>query len=321
MSSKPMASQPSDTSSYRLIVVDDDSMIRESLKAYLTHYHQANYSLLVDEASTAEEAVTMIDKTPYDLVICDINLPDRDGFYVMHQAAERVPEARRVLITAYDLDRYIRMAKQEGVFNIITKTAPFDFQELSQTINNLLMPESAMGLENYLNNPIEPMQSLVVTNSDLIMVLQGKLHEFFTRFQLPDVDALSVVMIEAITNAVYHAPRLPNGEEKYEKGQHIEALDPDEYVTVSWGVDGEKLGVAIRDQKGTVTADEVMYWIDRNVAGESLMDTHGRGMYLIYRLMDRVILNLYRGHATELILLHYISQKPPDNKPLYINEF
>ena len=68
-------------------------------------------------------------------------------------------------------------------------------------------------------------------------------------------------------------------------------------------------------------ASDVLFWLDRNISGESIFDTHGRGMYLIHRLTHRVIVNLWRGKSTELILLHYLNDPPADNKPLAINEF
>ena len=70
---------------YQVLVVDDDSGIRENLKEYLTHYHQADYRLSIDEASTAEDALEKLEKKQYDLVISDINLPDKDGFFILNK--------------------------------------------------------------------------------------------------------------------------------------------------------------------------------------------------------------------------------------------
>ncbi len=304
---------------YSILLVDDDSTIRENLKEYLTHYHQADYELTICEASTCEDALKAMDSQAFDLVISDINLPDRDGFEVLKSAMEHNSNIKRALITAYDLDTYIHLAKEEKIYNIITKTAPFNFEELSNVINNLLVPEEAFGLDKYITTP-ETFKEIVLTSSDDIMPAQQVLKDFFQQFKLPDIDALSIVVIEAITNAMYHAAKNPDGSFRYNKGEVIEKLPPEEYVTITYGYDDERMGVSIRDQGGTMSADEVLYWLERNISGNSLMDTHGRGLYLIHRLMDRVIINLSKDKATEIILLHNLTDSAGENKPIYINE-
>ncbi len=315
-----MSSSSANPLEYQLLVVDDDSTIRDNLKEYLTHYHQSPYELIVDEASTAEDAMEKLAEKKYDLVISDINLPDRDGFYILKEAAKVNPTIKRALITAYDLDTYIQMAKEDKVYNIITKAAPFKFSELSTVVDNLLIPENAFGLDKYLEEPVEPFTQIILQSSEEIMKAQEQLKDFFLRFNLPDLDALAIVMVEAITNAVYHSAKNPDGSLRYQKGEVIETLAPEEQVVITFGYDFEKLGISILDKGGSVTADEILYWLERNITGQSLLDTHGRGLYLIHRLMDRVIINLARKKSTELILLHYIEEPSQENKPIYINE-
>ncbi len=317
MLAEPMDSKIAKT--YRLLMVDDDSTIRDNLKEYLLNYHQADYQLEVEEASTADAAIELLKEHPYDLIITDINLPDQDGFYILQEAAHIQPGIKRALITAYDLDSYIEMAKTEKVYNIIVKTAPFNFPEFSAVVDNLLLPEQAFGLEKYLDNP-SLFKQIEIHSSHGIMAAQAELQQFFESHQVPEIDALAVVMVEAITNAVYHSAKLPDGSLRYEKGEVIEALTSEETVSITYGRDDEKLGVSICDKGGTMTADEILFWLERNISGKSLMDTHGRGIYLIHRLTDRVIINLAKNKRTEFILLHYLEGTPHENKPLYINE-
>ena len=304
---------------YRLLIVDDDSTIRLNLKDYLLFYHQAPYTLEIDEASTAEEAINRLQSSPYDLVISDINLPDKDGFNILKEAVLYNPKIKKALITAYELNNYMEMAKHDQVYNIITKTAPFNFSELSLVVDNLLLPENAFGLEKYLE-PEAQIERLELQSSDDIMMAHGCLKDFFKSHGLDDIDALAIVMIEAITNAVYHAPRQADGSQCYYKGEVIEQLPPQHRVVITYGVDSEKLGISIRDQGGSITADDIMYWLERNISGNSLLDTHGRGVFLIHRLVDRVVINLARGKQTELVMMHYLHEHSSENKPLYINE-
>jgi two-component system, NtrC family, response regulator HydG len=309
----------SDNNLFQLLVVDDDSTIRENLKEYLANYHQAGYKLSVDQASTAEDALLKLENNTYDLLICDINLPDKDGFHVMREAMQSNPDIKKALITAYDLDTYIGMAKQEQIYNIIIKTAPFNFQELSAVVDNLLLPETSFGLEKYVQSE-KPFEQIILTSSHDIMTTQEKLREFFSQFTSTDLEALSIVMVEAVTNAVYHSYRNEDGTERYQKGEVIEQLAPDEVVHVTYGADDDKLGISILDQGGNIEADDILYWLERNISGKALMDSHGRGIYLIYRLIDRLIINVHKNKSTEIILLHYLEETLQENKPIFINQ-
>jgi anti-sigma regulatory factor (Ser/Thr protein kinase) len=186
-------------------------------------------------------------------------------------------------------------------------------------VNNLLEPASAFGLERYMD-PLCKLNQLVVRSSDDIMVAFGTLQKFLHRNKIEHANDLLTAVIEALTNAVYHVAKLPDGSLKYEKGQKIERLEEAEYVYVYFGQDLESIGIAIVDQGGRMTAEEILYWLERNISGAGLMDTHGRGVYLMHRLVDRVLINIAPGQRTEIIILDYFNRTPNLNKPIYINQ-
>ena len=217
------------------------------------------------------------------------------------------------------MEDYVRNAKKTGVFNIIAKTAPFNFEELSTVVNNLLEPSSAFGIESYLDPHCKLSQVVIKSSNDITVAFQSLL-QFLEQAKVPNPNDLLTAVIEAITNAVYHVAKLPDGSLKYEKGQQIEKLEESEYVYIYYGQDLERLGIAIVDQGGRITAEEILYWLDRNISGTGFMDTHGRGVYLIHRLVDRVLINIAPGQRTEIIMLNNLSQAPSVNKPIYINQ-
>lgn len=306
--------------SYRLLIVDDDDVIREGLVGYLEHYHEADYELLIDACPDAAAARRQLAANRYDLVITDINMPGEDGFSLIEHIRETSPRTRTALITAYQVEDYVRNALRTGVYNIIAKTAPFDFDELSQVVDNLLEPQSAFGLSRYLD-PQADISRLLVQSSDDIMKAFERLQIFLTDNRASNVNDLLTALIEAVTNAVYHVNRLPDGALKYEKGQIIERLAENEQVSIDYGRDSERIGIAITDQGGRMTAEEVLYWLDRNISGSGLLDTHGRGMYLMHRLADRLLINIAPGERTEIIMLDYLGTARSGNKPIYINHF
>lgn len=304
---------------YRILIVDDDDVVREGLVGYLENYHEANYDLTITASPSALDARQKLAEAPYHLVISDINMPEEDGFSLIQFVNKEYPQTRTAMITAYKVEDYVRNAKKTGVFNIITKTAPFAFEELSTVVNNLLEPASAFGIETYMD-PLAPLSQIVLTSSDDISVAFETLQGFLTQVQVPNPNDLLTAVIEAITNAVYHVAKLPDGSLKYEKGQRIERLEESEYVYIYYGQDLERIGIAIVDQGGRITAEEVLYWLDRNISGTGLMNTHGRGMYLIHRLVDRLLVNIAPGQRTEIIMLNYRNQIHSANKPIYINQ-
>jgi DNA-binding NarL/FixJ family response regulator len=304
---------------YNLLIVDDDDVIREGLVGYLDNYHESDYGLTVDSSPNPADAREKLSKTAYNLVITDINMPGEDGFSLINYIRKNYPATKTAMITAYKVEDYVRNAKKTGIFNIIAKTAPFNFDELSDVVDNLLDPASAFGIENYMD-PHAKMAQVIIKNSDDIMVAFMELQKFLESNHVPNPNDLLTAVIEAITNAVYHVAKLPDGSLKYEKGQQISKLEENEYVYIYYGQDLERIGIAIVDQGGRITADEILYWLDRNISGSGLMDTHGRGVYLIHTLVDRVLINIAPGQRTEIIILDYFSNTYSANKPIYINQ-
>ena len=307
------------TKIYPILIVDDDPTIRESIVNYLANFHEAEYELAIDSAADTPEAIALLNETAYSLVISDINLPNDSGFTILEHAREKHPDIRTALITAYRVEDYVRLAKDTGIFNIIAKTAPFNFDELSTVVDNLIAPERAFGLANYLDEDAE-LHEFMIESSAQIMDIFYTLRQFLESNSAKEIDLLGTALIEALTNAVYHAAKRPDGSLKYKKGQEIEALEDHEKVRVTYGKDSERIGVCIADQGGRITADEILYWLDRNISGAGLLDSHGRGVYLMHTLVDRLIINIAPQKRTEIIVLDYFSEEYSSNKPLYINQ-
>ncbi|HEY9746852.1 MAG TPA: response regulator, partial [Oculatellaceae cyanobacterium] len=158
---------------FRVLIVDDDDLIREGLVGYLENYHEADYELSVDACASPAEARQQLAQQSYHLVISDINMPGEDGFSFVRYVHEAFPGTRTAMITAYKVEEYVRNAKNTGVFNIIAKTAPFNFDELSTVVNNLLEPASAFGLQRYLDPLCQIHQIPVRSSGDIMVVFEA----------------------------------------------------------------------------------------------------------------------------------------------------
>jgi DNA-binding NtrC family response regulator len=80
-----------------VLVVDDDRAVREVLSAVLK---EEGYS--VRQAASAEMALELLrGDQGLPLVLCDVKMPDRDGFWLLDQVMQRHPQAAVVMLTGY----------------------------------------------------------------------------------------------------------------------------------------------------------------------------------------------------------------------------
>lgn len=106
-----------------ILVVDDELEIREGLTALLS---SEGYS--VTEAGTGEEGLARLEELPFDLVLLDVSLPDRNGIDLLREIHGRDPHLSKILITAFGSIDMARAAFKNGAQDYITK--PWSNDEL-----------------------------------------------------------------------------------------------------------------------------------------------------------------------------------------------
>jgi DNA-binding NtrC family response regulator len=123
-----------------ILIIDDEQEIRESLEQLLRlEGYQA------DSASTGEEGLKRIEGGVFDLVLLDINLPDRDGLDLLKSIKRDSPEVGVIMITAYDSSQMAFQASKQGAESYVTK--PWDNDKLLLEVRNLL-DKSRLQAEN-----------------------------------------------------------------------------------------------------------------------------------------------------------------------------
>ncbi|HST78165.1 MAG TPA: sigma-54 dependent transcriptional regulator [Verrucomicrobiae bacterium] len=106
-----------------VLIIDDETAIRESLETLLEFEGYA-----VQSAETGEEGLAKMGETPFDLVLLDFALPDRNGLEILADIRSRDPQLAVIMITAYGtVDNAVR-AMQNGATNFIQK--PWDNEKL-----------------------------------------------------------------------------------------------------------------------------------------------------------------------------------------------
>ncbi|MGW8325736.1 MAG: sigma-54-dependent transcriptional regulator, partial [Desulfobacterales bacterium] len=87
-------------------------------------------------AKNGQDAVSMIKKTVFDLLLCDIRLGDISGIDVLRALREENQETVVIMISAYASTEAAVEAMNEGAYDFVPK--PFDNEELKKTIKNAL---------------------------------------------------------------------------------------------------------------------------------------------------------------------------------------
>src|ERR1700693_306672 len=105
------------------ILVVDESEIREGLELLLT---TEGYS--TSSAETGEAGLALLEEKPFDLLLLDVSLPDRNGLDLLREIRRRDPHLSIVLITAYGSIDMARDAFKSGAMDYITK--PWSNDEL-----------------------------------------------------------------------------------------------------------------------------------------------------------------------------------------------
>jgi two-component system response regulator AtoC len=115
----------------KILIIDDDSSIRESIDLYLTEEGHTVYTGI-----NGTEGLNKFVETSPDVVILDIRLPDIDGFTVLEDLQEEDEDVKVIMITAHhDMDTTIN-AMKAGAFDYIRK--PLNIDELDIAIHKAL---------------------------------------------------------------------------------------------------------------------------------------------------------------------------------------
>ncbi len=107
-----------------ILVVDDDSAIRQALRVTLT-----SFGFEVAEASTGEQAIEQTAKSVYDAVLLDVNMPGMGGVPACREIRRRYPALPILMLTVRDSQEDKIGAFDAGADDYVTK--PFHMRELT----------------------------------------------------------------------------------------------------------------------------------------------------------------------------------------------
>ncbi len=117
----------------KILVVDDHALIRKGLKQLLENNPEIQVTA---EAETGMQAISMVRKQHFDLVLLDISLPDKHGMDVLKQLRAERSDIKVIVLSMYPEDQYgVRALKAGAVGYINKQSAP---EKLVSAIKQIL---------------------------------------------------------------------------------------------------------------------------------------------------------------------------------------
>ncbi|MEU9375452.1 response regulator transcription factor [Streptomyces sp. NPDC048255] len=113
----PAASPGGAASGPRVVIADDQELVRTGFQLILT----ARGIEVVGVAADGVEAVTAVRRLRPDVVLLDIRMPNMDGLEAARRILAESPGCRVIMLTTFDLDRYVYAALAAGASGFLLK--------------------------------------------------------------------------------------------------------------------------------------------------------------------------------------------------------
>ncbi len=114
----------------RILIVDDESIVRELFASFLGEKH------LCDTASSCDEALAFLATNTYAVVMSDIQMPGRNGVELLREIRSRYPDTAVIMVSGIDRPQRIRDALHIGAIDYLTK--PCELEVLGFSVDRAL---------------------------------------------------------------------------------------------------------------------------------------------------------------------------------------
>lgn len=170
----------SDDSAARILVIDDEERMCDSLKALLT---TVGYE--VETATDGDEALEIILSKEFDVILSDIKLPGKDGLELLREAKRKDPSSVVILMTAYASLESAVSAVSEGAYDYLLK--PIDFSHLKLAVNRAIDKRNSDRAREHLVEELQTKNKLLKRRIAEINALYRAGKSLSTTVELPEL--------------------------------------------------------------------------------------------------------------------------------------
>lgn len=117
----------------RVMLADDHKIVRDGIKLMLESQTGID---LISEAENGEQVLKMLEDEPVDIIVMDINMPEKDGIETTKAVKESFPDVKVLALTMSNDELHIRQMIQAGASGYIMKSA--GRSELKEAISAII---------------------------------------------------------------------------------------------------------------------------------------------------------------------------------------
>lgn len=107
----------------KIVIIDDHQLFREGVKRILEFEKSFQ---VVAEGDDGSEALNLVQEYRPDVVIMDINMPEKNGVEATRELVEKFPETRVIILSIHDDENYVTHALQTGACGYLLKEMDAD---------------------------------------------------------------------------------------------------------------------------------------------------------------------------------------------------
>lgn len=113
-----------------ILIVDDDDVIRDTLKELLSEHY------VCQTAGTADEAFARLAEKPYDLVLTDISMPEISGLELLGKVLQLYPKTPVIVVSGISDQEHVQGLIKLGAFDFLLK--PFRLEVVEKSVRRAL---------------------------------------------------------------------------------------------------------------------------------------------------------------------------------------
>lgn len=147
-----------------ILLVDDQSLIRQGLKALLELEPDLK---VIGEAENGEMAIKLVSELHPDVVLMDMRMPIMDGVAATKQITTRFTKTKILVLTTFDDDEYVKAALKNGAIGYLLKDTPSEELAIAIRAINKGYSQLSPGIVTKLLNQFSPTPSIPENLSEL----------------------------------------------------------------------------------------------------------------------------------------------------------
>ncbi len=148
--------------SIKVLIADDHRLFIAGLKSILSDNEEQKCEI-VGIAHNGDQVIQMLKETETDLLILDLNMPEKDGLDVIDVIRSQNKELRILALTVYDESKIVKSAFKSGVDGYILKNVGMD--ELWKAISEVMEGRTFLGKGVRLNTTLEEIKRKIEDQS------------------------------------------------------------------------------------------------------------------------------------------------------------